>query len=105
MEFKELREEYNSFVNEELNKLFRDSLPSDKNLCIFFYTNNMPISTIKQEFNEYLKKLLEKKQVFTIKDKIKEISFKISLYEKKEEINQGIWGGLVPTSLSQIKLI
>jgi hypothetical protein len=75
-----------------------------KNLCIFFYTDNIPISIIKQEFTIYLRNLLNQQQVFTIKDKIKEVSFKISLYEKTGN-KQGIWGGILPKSSSQIELI
>ena len=104
MGYEKLSKEYNSFVNIELDKLFNNILPEGKNLCIFFYTDNIPISIIKQEFTIYLRNLLNQQQEFTIKDKIKEVSFKISLYEKTGN-NQGIWGGILPKSSSQIKLI
>lgn len=92
MEYEELREEYSSFVNKELNKLFKDSLPEGKNMYIYFRINNISVSIIKEEFIEYLKNLLENKQVFTVEAKIKGVSFKIDITNIKEGKKQGIIG-------------
>lgn len=91
MEHTKFENEYLSFINDDLDKKFSNKLPKGKSMFIIFYTNNIPVSTIKEDFMKYLEDLLINKKEFPINSKIKGVSFKIK-YEEQKLINQQIFG-------------